>query len=112
MEAQVYQYGPNDALKFYRQPCDMEYMQRLERFYRAIDRHRLPFALPEILEISADLGYVVVRERMCAWHQSSDDIAHLDTRTVDNGHATLLRYDYGSGTDYTDRETVVWPTDE
>lgn len=41
----------------------MAYMQRLEHFYRAIDRRGLPFALPEILEVSADLGYVVVRER-------------------------------------------------
>lgn len=63
MEAQVYRYGPNEVLKFYRQPCDMEYMQRLERFYRAINRHKYPFEMPEILEVSADLGYVVVRER-------------------------------------------------
>lgn len=63
MEAQVYRYGPDEVLKIYRQPCDMAYMQRLEHFYRAIDRRGLPFALPEILEVSADLGYVVVRER-------------------------------------------------
>lgn len=63
MEAQVYRYGPNEVVKLYRQTCDMAYMKQLRRFYDALHRSNLPFALPEILEVSDDSGYVVVRER-------------------------------------------------
>jgi aminoglycoside phosphotransferase (APT) family kinase protein len=63
MEALVYRFGPTEVLKVYRQPIDLAYLQRLQRFYAAIDRRSVPFALPEIIHIVAEGAYVVVRER-------------------------------------------------
>lgn len=63
MEALVYRFGPTEVLKVYRQPIDLAYLHRLQRFYAAIDRHDVSFALPEITHIVLEDTYVVVRER-------------------------------------------------
>lgn len=64
MEALVYRAGASDVLKVYRQPVDVAYLHRLQRWYAAIDRRSVSFALPEIMHIVAEDAYVVVRERL------------------------------------------------
>jgi hypothetical protein len=84
MEAEVYVYGPEAVLKLYPGTASLGNLLTLQTFYNALDRQRVPYALPHIYTIAQEAGFLITIEQRLAGTPLSTLLpgrtpAHLDT---------------------------------
>jgi hypothetical protein len=63
MEAEVYAYGPDAVLKLYPGTASLADLCTLRDFYTALDRRRVPYALPRIHSVTQEAGFLITIEQ-------------------------------------------------
>jgi aminoglycoside phosphotransferase (APT) family kinase protein len=89
MEAEVFAYGPGAVLKLYPGTANLAQMRILQRFYDALDRDLLPYAVPRIHSVAQESPYLVTIEERLAGTRMS---ALLPALSPDQLDAMMERY--------------------
>jgi len=89
MEAEVYAYGPDSVVKLYPGTTTYADLQILQGFYDSLDRQQLPYAVPRILTLAQEDGFLIAIEKRLSGTRMSDVLPALSNDQLD---AMMQRY--------------------